>query len=82
MNVNLLLASVIAVCLTLFPTNGFKRRLFTKTFGRKWQRWYSLQWGLQFDQEKINPLDILAEEPESKIYDLSDKEKEKDKLAV
>jgi len=84
LDVNLLLAAVIAVCLVIYPTNGFKRRLFTKAFGHKWQRWYSLQWGLQFDQEKIHPLDVLAgDESKSRIYDLAEKEeKERDKLAV
>ena len=83
MNVNLLLGSVIGMCLVIYPTNGFKRKLFSKLFGYKWQRWYSFRWGVQFDQEKIDPLTILADEPESKIYDLADKEEEeREKLAV
>src|SRR5699024_4222138 len=40
MNVNALLASVIGLCLIIYPTNGFKRKVFSKAFGRKWQRWY------------------------------------------
>ena len=83
MNVNLLLGAVIGMCLVIYPTNGFKRKLFSKVFGHKWQRWYSFRWGVQFDQEKIDSLTILADEPESNIYDLSEKEEEeREKLAV
>ncbi|SMO87501.1 MraY family glycosyltransferase [Fodinibius sediminis] len=83
MDVNAQLGTVVATCLIIYPTNGIKRKLFTKIFGYKWQRWYSYKWGVQFDQEKIDPLSTLTNEPESKIYNLSDQEtEEKEKVAV
>ncbi|SHG68310.1 UDP-N-acetylmuramyl pentapeptide phosphotransferase/UDP-N-acetylglucosamine-1-phosphate transferase [Fodinibius roseus] len=84
-DVNLQLGAVITACIVIYPTNGFKRRLFTKCFGSKWQRLYSYKWGVEFDRERIDPLSSLTEQPESKIFDLSDKEKEseeKEKIAV
>ncbi|MCW9709117.1 MraY family glycosyltransferase [Fodinibius salsisoli] len=85
LNVNVMLGLVVGSCLLIFPTNGFKRRLFSKVFGRKWQRWYSYKWGLQFDQERGVDLlsNIVENGSASKVYDLSDKEEsEQDKIAV
>lgn len=84
-DVNVQLAAVITSCVVIYPTNGFKRKQFSKLFGRKWQRWYSFKWGVEFDEGRIDPLSSLmnGEESKSKIYDLSDKDtEERDKIAV
>jgi UDP-N-acetylmuramyl pentapeptide phosphotransferase/UDP-N-acetylglucosamine-1-phosphate transferase len=85
LNVNVMLALVVGSCLLFFPTNGFKRKLFSRAFGYKWQRWYSYKWGLQFDQQRRIDLlnNISNNASDSNIYDLTDKEKgEQDKVAV
>lgn len=84
-DINVQLGGIVLACIVIYPTNGFKRRLFAKLFGSKWQRLYSYKWGVEFDQGRIDPLSSLTNKPvaKSKIFDLSDKEKEeKDKVAV
>ncbi|MEL7834110.1 MraY family glycosyltransferase [Fodinibius sp. Rm-B-1B1-1] len=82
-NPNVLLGAVLFSSLLIFPTNGWKRALISRVFGYNWVAFRSRKWGIEFDQDKIKPLNGNESEESFEHVDKGEEAREEaDSVAV
>jgi len=55
-NVNILLGILLVGSMLVYPTNGFKRKIFSKIFGYHWLAYRGRTWGVEIDYSKMRSI--------------------------